>query len=259
MDPNQRTYERFAHEYTTCQLWPPERIILDRFKTEWRRFRVLDLGVGTGRTSYTFAAVAREYVGVDYAAAMIDGCRATIGETGSVHFQVADARDLSRFADGSFDFVLFCWNGIDAVGHDDRLCILREVRRVLRADGHFFFSTHTIYDFPFLEDPPRIDAGALVRSTYRRTRALLRNAALRWKYRKLDPAVITQQPYAILTPPDHDFGIDAYYIRPDRQPDQLRDAGFQIVTTYDQHGGAVDPMTTRHRGYLYFLSSPLSC
>jgi SAM-dependent methyltransferase len=187
---------------------------------------------------------------------MIDRCRATLGETENQRFQVADARDLSCFAEKSFDFVLFCWNGIDAVSHADRLRILREVRRVLRAGGHFFFSTHTIYDFPFLEDPPPIDANALVRSTYRRARAKLRNVGLQWKYRKLDPAEISQQPYAILTPPDHDFGIEAYYIRPDCQPNQLRDAGFAIVTTYDQHGVVVDPMTTRHRGYLYFLCRP---
>ena len=34
--------------------------------------KVLDLGVGAGRTSYTFAAIAGEYVGVDYAPTMIE-------------------------------------------------------------------------------------------------------------------------------------------------------------------------------------------
>jgi SAM-dependent methyltransferase len=54
-----------------------------------------------------------------------------------------DAADLGAFADGSFDVVVFSFNGIDCL-HPDRLrhACLAEVARVLVADGTFVVSAH---------------------------------------------------------------------------------------------------------------------
>jgi len=59
-------------------------------------------------------------------------------------FRQVDARDLSAFADESFDFVLFSYNGLDCVGHADRLQVLAEVHRVVRPGGVFMFSSHNM-------------------------------------------------------------------------------------------------------------------
>ena len=130
-DENQRVYGKFVHVYKWKELWPAERLIFERFMPYWHRMRMLDLGVGTGRTTYTFAKVTREYVGIDYVPAMIKKCIQKFGQSPSIRFLVCDARDLSIFSDNSFDFVLFSWCGIDAASHAGRKRILAEVRRVL--------------------------------------------------------------------------------------------------------------------------------
>ena len=256
MDVNQSVYQSVAHEYRWLELWPPERLILERFKSQWHHMRVLDLGVGAGRTAYTFAAIAKEYVGVDYAPAMIDRCVELCGESQNVHFYVCDARDLSRFGDGSFDLVLFCWNGIDAVSHEGRQQVLVEVRRVLHSEGHFFFSTHSVFEFPFRTEFPRIRMRAPLHSVYYWAKAATRAARLKWMYRKTDADAVRAGQYAVLSPPDHQYQLRAYYIKPEYQLRQLDDAGFETLLVYDQFGHEVDARTTEHPGYLYFLCRP---
>ena len=141
-DPNRRHYEgRFvAAEYARRSgLKPAEEAIFRRYENEIRGARVLDLGVGGGRTTSYLADLASDYVGLDYSPLMIERCRRRFP---AVRFEFGDARDLSRFGDGSFDLVLFSFNGIDAVGHEDRLRILREVRCTLKDRGLFVFSSH---------------------------------------------------------------------------------------------------------------------
>ncbi len=76
-------------------------------------------------------------------------------------------------------------------------------------------------------------------------------------YRNVDVNAVRAQPYAILVPPDHGFQLKAYYIRPEYQLDQLRDAGFDTISVYDQFGREVDPRKTEEPGYFYFLCKPI--
>jgi ubiquinone/menaquinone biosynthesis C-methylase UbiE len=57
---------------------------------------------------------------------------------------LSDARSMIQFADNSFDFILFSFNGIDCVPHSDRLQILQEICRVGKPGCHFFFSSHNL-------------------------------------------------------------------------------------------------------------------
>ena len=57
---------------------------------------VLDLGVGAGRTSFTFAALVRTYIGIDYAQAMVEICRSRFGENDRQKFLCLDAADYPR-------------------------------------------------------------------------------------------------------------------------------------------------------------------
>jgi ubiquinone/menaquinone biosynthesis C-methylase UbiE len=101
---------------------------------------VLDLGVGGGRTTPYLSRVASRYVGVDYSEAMIRACRTKFPH---LDFVLADASDLSRFKDASFDAIVFSFNGLDyVVPKEKRLQCLRECRRVLRDEGVLLFSSH---------------------------------------------------------------------------------------------------------------------
>lgn len=142
LDENQRHYARRfigAHYARQSQLQQAEAAILRRYERHICGSRILDLGVGGGRTTPFLLELSSNYIGVDYSREMIEQCRRRIP---GVCFAVMDARDLSAFTDASFDFVLFSNNGIDSVGHEDRLEVLKEVRRILKDEGLFVFSSH---------------------------------------------------------------------------------------------------------------------
>src|SRR5262249_45600 len=147
---NQSTWDRVARDYLQKHLHPPERALLERWRGRWQEVDMLDLGVGTGRTTYTFGAITRRYVGVDYSPKMIELCRCQFPEGPSVKFIVGDASDLSFLGEDRFDFILFSFNGIDYVTQDKRLRVLSEVRARLRGrDSLFLFSSHSLHSYPF--------------------------------------------------------------------------------------------------------------
>ena len=126
-------------------LQKPEETILNDLRADLPNMRMLDIGVGAGRTAQFFAPLTKEYFGVDYSSSMIKRCQQRFTEkSGKIMFEVADARSLSSFRDSYFDFVFFSFNGIDSVNHEDRLAIFREIRRVTKDGGIFCFSTHNL-------------------------------------------------------------------------------------------------------------------
>ncbi|MDF3839477.1 class I SAM-dependent methyltransferase [Cupriavidus basilensis] len=102
---------------------------------------ILDIGVGGGRTVSIMRAISSNYIGIDYTPELLEVCRA---RHPGVSFRQMDARDMSAFADGSFDLVMFSYNGIDAVDMEGRRAILRESARILRPGGRLLFSTHNM-------------------------------------------------------------------------------------------------------------------
>ena len=74
--------------------------------------KMLDIGVGGGRTTLHFAPLVKEYVGIDYSQNMIKACQERFAQ---VSFQTADARSMGIFKDSTFDFILFSYNGIDYI------------------------------------------------------------------------------------------------------------------------------------------------
>lgn len=102
--------------------------------------RVLDLGVGGGRTSPVLSHDALEYVGIDYAPAMVELCRNRFPH---LRYEAMDAADLSAFGDGHFDLVVFSFNGLGCLVPDEsRLQCIAECKRVLKPGGVFIFSLH---------------------------------------------------------------------------------------------------------------------
>ena len=120
----------------------PKRCFWKFTATASRASGSLDLGCGGGRTSPWLHALASRYLGVDYSAKMIEVCRARYPE---LAFRQGDARrSWSRWA--TLASILSCSLTMASTPCRTRSGsqILAEVRRVLRDDGWFAFSSHSI-------------------------------------------------------------------------------------------------------------------
>ncbi len=231
-ESNRATYESpdavgFYQRYQGLQA--PEEAWLRDFGDELRGGRILDIGVGGGRTTIVLAPIASTYVGVDYSTNLVDAARERCP---GVDIRQADARDLSDFDAAEFDVAVFSFNGLDSVGHQDRLRILREVHRVLAPGGLFVFATHNRdlesfdrFRWPWPPTPDRAWLGRLRRSvrSYRRHRRLARHGE-------------RGDGWAVINDEGHDYGLLNYYITKPAQDAQLRALGFEPLACYRLDG-----------------------
>jgi SAM-dependent methyltransferase len=111
---------------------------------------ILDIGVGGGRTAKHLIGMAERYVGVDYSDVMVDACKKRFLQFTNAEFIRLDARDLSMFPDGTFDLVIFSYNGIDNLDREGREKALQEMKRVTKNDGYVLFSSHNTRNIPKL-------------------------------------------------------------------------------------------------------------
>jgi SAM-dependent methyltransferase len=242
---NRRTMQRTVDEYAYDGLTPPERAALASVANSCKGKRILDLGVGAGRTVQALRALSEHYVGVDYVPEMVAHCR---NRFPNVRFEVADARSLTAFADRSFDLIVFACNGISMVAHEGRLAILKEVRRLLAPYGHFIFSTYnrnnkaherffSLPDFSMSFHPLHFAARVVrfgahtVYGLYNRVRFARHE--------------IRTDEYSIINDRCHHYRTMLYYIHPQHQFAQLRAAGFgNVPTLFDQRGEWVPETST---------------
>ena len=78
VDHNHQVYiapKIVQHYSQLSQLQPAEQTILDLFHNEWSSIKMLDIGVGGGRTTKHFSRVVQEYIGIDYSEEMIAACQ----------------------------------------------------------------------------------------------------------------------------------------------------------------------------------------
>jgi SAM-dependent methyltransferase len=129
------------HYANNTALSSAERKLLVRYDTLVRRGKMLDIGVGAGRTLPHLRACTASYTGIDYSQPMIDRCGARFP---GAHLLCCDVRDLAPFETASFDTAYAIFNGLDELLPDDRPRALSEVARVLRPGGLFLFSSHNI-------------------------------------------------------------------------------------------------------------------
>jgi SAM-dependent methyltransferase len=251
-DSNYETYcdPAIARYYQQIhQIQGAESVILDELREDLARARLLDIGVGGGRTTQYFAPVVADYVGIDYSEVMIQGCRQRFP---SYRFEQMDGRDLGQFCDRSFDFVLFSFNGLDYVGHRDRLQILQEIHRVLRPGGYLYFSSHNLQGIELAFNAVQhVSWNPL--TTYIN---LVMWLCLRLKNRGITAARLKTVETAIVRDESHNFRLAHYYIRPQHQLQQLQpwfntvrvfawQTGREIVTPQD--------LATHTEQWLYYL------
>ena len=208
-----------------------------------RAQRLLDIGVGAGRTTLHFAELADEYVGVDISPAMIDACRVRFPD---LRFEIADVRDLSRFADGAFDVVLFSFNGVDTVGGDGaRQRAFTEMRRVCSNGGRLLFSSKNLNQLPedtrlSVQVRRSLATGAGEPLPVRLAKGTARFA----RARAFNPSVgrVLARGGGLVADDRHGLKmLRHYYVRPDVQVSRVQMLGFPRVEVYGMEGERVAP------------------
>ncbi|WP_201864494.1 class I SAM-dependent methyltransferase [Microvirga soli] len=217
----------------STDLQPAERAILTSLQSKFRNKRILDIGVGSGRTTSHLLDISKNYIGIDYSPEMIKVCKERYP---SVDFEVRDARSLSDIADDSFDLILFSFNGIDYVSHSDRMLILAEIARVLSKSGAFIFSSHNRnakvrkpWDLSNLRRNPSGGPIFVPTSVLRYGIGIMRHS-MRAKFE-------TQtDEYAIINDPGNGYRLLTYYIGIRQQLQQLECAGFGDIQAFNRQG-----------------------
>jgi ubiquinone/menaquinone biosynthesis C-methylase UbiE len=241
---NHRTMKTAVKHYAAASgIGRAEKNAFASIAREFSGKRILDLGVGGGRTVNSLLEISRDYVGADYVQEMVDHCRDRYPHA---RFELADARAMPQFENHSFDVIVFAWAGICMVNHEGRLAILREIRRLLSPHGVFIFSTFNRnsrehgrwFRFPDFHWPKSLtrlpEAGARYLA---RTLICVGNRLRHLRHEK------ATQEYSIINDQFHEYRTMHYYITFDEQLKQLAAHGFGQCTGYDAAG---NPVTHDH-------------
>ncbi|MBI4847201.1 MAG: class I SAM-dependent methyltransferase [Nitrospirae bacterium] len=211
------------------QLQKPEQTLLIMFKDDLKNMKMLDIGVGGGRTTCNFAKLTKEYIGIDYSENMIKMCRERFKDyPDSVSFEVCDVRSMSGFADHTFDFVLFSFNGIDCISHEDRIKSFHEIKRICKKGAIFYFSSHNLQSIHKLF--AKISRSDLTSMWKLREYLLLRLL-------NRDAEYYIKKKHAVINEGLSDYRIKLYYIKPKEQIQQLHDAGFNNIRIFSLEDG----------------------
>ena len=230
-DINAQVYHRpgIERHYRSPALMQAEAIALLRYQPAFAGKDVLDIGVGTGRTSTYLAPLAHSYQATDYSPVMVRHMHRTMPD---IQVLQADMCHMPELADASFDFVLASSCVFDASGHEDRIKTLREIHRVLRPGGLLVFSSHNRNWMHALRGP---------RLRHSRNPVTQARMGLHWMrsvvhHHRLRNLQVFTDEYAILNDGAHDFALMHYNIDPDRQRQQLAGEGFDTLEVLDGNG-----------------------
>ena len=254
-DPNLLSFRRrgIVNYYRQLrQLQAAEQTILNLLGETLSQMKVLDLGVGAGRTTPFVAQRSFDYTGVDYSPEMIQICEQRFSGLGErVRFQVCDVRDLSMFSSRSFDFILFSFNGIDNISHQERLTFLSEVARLGKSGSFFAFSTHNLQAIiPEFSLKSRLSWNPV--ESYVNG---MMWGVLKFFNRSLSADKLREMDYAIIRDESHNFRLRQYYIRPKAQLAQLSEF-FQETTVLSWQSGEViseDELKHQMEMWCYYL------
>ncbi|HKU40130.1 MAG TPA: class I SAM-dependent methyltransferase [Polyangiales bacterium] len=242
---------------------PGERAAFERVADVCRDAPILDLGVGAGRTVPLLTRISRDYVALDYTPALVQACRSRHPD---VDVRVGDARDLSSLGYDHFALVVFSWNGIDSVEHDDRLAILREIHRALRPGGICIFSAHNydgpvqrpqryqLPDFPLSANPFKLALRSL--RFFGQLTLGIRN---RRQNRRLEQKTAD---YCVANSGAHEYGLMIHHIRLGLQRQQLARIGFgpiEVLSCLDGHSVSEHEDTRAITWFHFIAHKPAGC
>lgn len=227
------------------ELFPAEKVLFEKLSPVIKKSKILDIGVGGGRTTEYLLPIVSDYTGVDYVPQFVERVKRKY-ERGN--FLCADARDLKEFADNTFDFVLFSYNGIDAVSHEDRLKILTEIHRVLKTGGTLLFSSHN-RDYRHFRKPYWLIESRFSADFLKNLLSYAFFTPRRWRMKKHE---VFGDGYAFVNDCDHRYSLLLYYVSIGRQIEQLKKIGFLSVEAFNARGKQVK--TDVESFWIYYLA-----
>lgn len=208
---------------------PAEKAIFESLLPVIGKQKVLDIGIGGGRTTGYLLDAVGEYTGIDY---LPQFAAEVSSKFPDANILCSDATDLKEFENDSFDFILFSYNGIDSLSHEKRLKAMNEIYRVLVPGGRFMFSSHN-RDYVYFN---RLPWRRRVEFNTRYFKFLLYSLYHLPKHFEMKKYEVFETDYAIVNDCDHRYGLLYYYISIEKQRRQLEDRGFSDVTAFDVDG-----------------------
>lgn len=245
---NQSTYSRtdvLAYYQSLETLFETEKVLFEKLFPKIKDSKILDLGVGGGRTTKFLLQVSDDYTGIDYVAQFAEE---TSEKYPNAKILCCDARNLEAFENETFDFILFSYNGIDYVSNKDRLKALKEIYRVLKTGGTFMFSSHNREYECFNKLPWH----QTIKFNVKYFIFVLHCFYHLPKHFRMKKYEVYTDDYAIINDGDHRFSLLHYYISIDKQNEQLNEIGFFDIEAYDIEGKLVESDSASH--WIYYLA-----
>ncbi len=171
-------------------------------------------------------------------------------EASDRRFAVGDARELSGYADESFDFILLSYNGIDYIDPEGREAAMAEIKRVLKPRGWFFFSSHSLDIFPF--NPPLAEWLRGMLSPLGHLLRIRKRLKLKWRNRRVDVKDAKERGWACLV--DYADSMTTYYIDPGRQLEQLEALGYRVDATWDTKGRSLGKGKASEEWMIHYIA-----
>ena len=247
---NKKKYESksVVSSYVNMRLQNPEVMIIVKYREFISEKHVLDIGCGSGRTTAILKNLSSGYVGLDYSLEMIESCRKRFE---GVHFIHGDVRSMSEFKDEEFDCVMFSFNGLDSISHKDRIKGLREIRRVLKQDGLFVFSSHN-RNHRYAISRPKMKFSRTPCKLAEDFIKLLKSMSNR--LRNKNHQVFNKQ-YAIINDIAHNYAMLTYYINKAHQVSQLKAMSFETIEMYDTLGNVLNlDSDDKDSAWIYYVA-----
>ncbi|MBF0448651.1 MAG: methyltransferase domain-containing protein [Magnetococcales bacterium] len=250
MQINKSSFDEWSgsEDYSKIYLSTDEVVILLKYYNQIANKKVLDIGCGAGRTSFFLMELTDQYIGVDYSEEMVEICKQKYGN----HFMVCDARNLEQFEDDSMDFIIFSFNGIDYVNMEGRIQALREIFRVLKSGGCFFFSSHN-YNLYLHRGggAPRLKVSLNPHRMYQNLKEYL---LLKNNVRENKRLEEFGKDHAIINDSAHRYSMLTCYVKPEFQVKQLEEIGFTVLELYGTGGNLLcQTYTTCKDQFVNFL------